>query len=86
MCSELPQQCGRCGLETRNLPPLWGTADQEIKVSSAENSELSKEPTVTPEAGQNIALHASSEAENSAFLYLLTSTFIPLQFPSLVQT
>ena len=37
-----------------NHIPQWGTADTEIKVSSAENTELSK-----PAVGQIIALYAS---------------------------
>ena len=42
------------------LPPprQWGTAAATIKVSSAENSELSKVLSLKPKVGQNIDLHA----------------------------
>ena len=46
-------------------PPFLGTADAEIKVSSVENSELSKVLPLKPRVGQTIVTHASPSAENS---------------------
>ena len=70
----------------------WGIADAEIKVPFTQNPsrskvvsfrrELSKVPSFKPEAGQSIALHASSTASSSAFVI---STFL-VHSPSFLPT
>ena len=47
-------------------PFTRGTAEAEIKVPSAENPELSAVLSVKPGGGQNIVLHVSPAARNSA--------------------
>ena len=53
----------------------WASADADIKVLSVRQLVLSRPFFLTPRVGQNIALHASHAAKNSAFLY---SHFIQL--------
>ena len=52
------------------------TADAEIKVSSAENPELSEVFSSKPDAGQNIAVLASSAARN----FPRSNLYFPGQF------
>ena len=52
-----------------------------MKVRSAENPAPSKNASFKPEVGQNIALHASPTARNSAFFKFQPAWFI--QFPFL---
>ena len=70
LCSQLDQQEdrqheGHWEKNPTSSPPqfflrflLWGSVDANIKVLSAENSELSQVSTVQPRVGQNIALCA----------------------------
>ena len=54
----------------------WGTGDAEIKVS-AESQELSQVLPLKPEAGENIAIHASPIARNfSLSNFYLSGPFI----------
>ena len=50
------------------ISPEWNTADAEIKVSSADNPELSEVLSSKSGAGQNIAMLASPTAGNFPFL------------------
>ena len=59
------------------------TADTELKVPAAENSELLNFLSSSPGVGQNIVFHASVTAVLiSAFSVLSTSFFFPKSFPS----
>lgn len=50
-----------------NFALWWGITDTEIDVSSAENPELSRVPSVIPGVGQSINLHALPIAGKCAF-------------------
>ena len=56
-----------------------GTEDAEIKVSSAENAELSKVPFVRPGVGQNAALAATKSFASLISAHsVLSSSFFPV--------
>ena len=54
---------------TLALIPLSHIADTHVSIPFAESPELSNVPSGKPGVGQNLALHASPAARNSAFLH-----------------
>lgn len=53
----------------------WDTANTEIKVSSAENLNLSKFLSFKPVVGKNIAMHALSAARTAALIHFCVISF-----------
>ena len=58
----------------------WGAADAEIKVPSAENTEL-KVPPLKPGVSQYIAIHATLTARDFFLVYSTLPVHSPAFFP-----
>ena len=64
------------------LPPQWGAADAEIKVSSDENTEL-KVLSLKPGLGQYIAMHATLTSRDFFLANFIFPVHSPAFFPNL---